>query len=244
MLRNGVEIKDYENDPDNTSDRGRDPPASQRQFAQGYIGLQNHGGPDRMDYRNIRVEDLSPDAPGANPTGPFTVQGAGPHTIEFRSIDAAGNVEAKKSVPFEIGEITPPPAAGPGPVPPMTDTPATAAFGKLSTRVRAKRFAKRGITVPVACTGAMEGTATLKLTKRAARTVKVGKRTVKSASVRCYGAHTATVKLKPSKSLKRKLNRWRKRGAGARTLKLTLTVKITDLGRPAQTLKETITIVR
>jgi PKD repeat protein len=248
VYRNGVMIKEYFNTPDKTSDRGGDPPASQRQFAAGYIGLQNHGGPDRMDYRNIRVEDLSQDAPGRDATGPFTVEGAGPHTIEVRSVDAAGNVEEKKALDIEIGEVAPPPATGGQgepvpPVPPMTDTPASAAFGELVSRVRAKRFGKRGITVPVACTGAMEGTATLKLSKRSARSLKAGKRKVKAATVRCYGAHTAKVKLKPSKALKRKLNVWRKRGSGASSLKLTLTVKITDLGQPTQTLKKTITIL-
>jgi PKD repeat protein/glucose/arabinose dehydrogenase/type 1 glutamine amidotransferase len=244
VFRNGELIKEYENSPDKTSDRAGDPPASQRQFAQGFIGLQNHGGADRMDYRNIRVEDLSPDAPGADPTGPFRVEGAGPHTIEVRSVDAAGNVEEKQALDFEIGEVAPPPSTGEPvpPVPPMTDTPATAAFGDVASRIGAKRFGKRGLTVRVACTGAMEGTATLKLSKRSARSLKAGKRKVKAGEVRCYGAHTAKLRLKPSKALKRKLAAWRKRGSGS--LKLTLTVKITDLGQPTQTLKKTITIVR
>jgi hypothetical protein len=125
----------------------------------------------------------------------------------------------------------------------MTDTPASAAFGELASRVRSKRFGKRGLTVRVACTGAMEGTATLKLSKRSARSLELGKRTVKAGAVRCYGAHTAKVKLKPSKSLKRKLAAWRKRGSGASSLKLTLTVKMTDLGQPTQTLKKRITIL-
>ncbi|HEX7223720.1 MAG TPA: family 16 glycoside hydrolase, partial [Candidatus Limnocylindrales bacterium] len=224
VFRNGELIKEYENSPDKVSDRGGDPPASQRQFAQGFIGLQNHGGPDRMDYRNIRVEDLSEDAPGRNPTGSFEVTGAGPHTVEVRSIDAAGNVEDKKALDFEIGAVAPPTSPDLPPVPPMTDTPASAALGEMGSRVRSARFGKRGITVPVACTGAMEGTAKLVLGKRAARTLKVGKRTVKATTVRCYGAHTAKVRLKPSKSLKRKLDAWRKRETGPRSLKLTVTV--------------------
>ena len=36
------------------------------------------------------------------------VEGAGPHTVEVRSVDAAGNVEAKKALDFEIGEVAPP----------------------------------------------------------------------------------------------------------------------------------------
>ncbi|HYI18475.1 MAG TPA: ThuA domain-containing protein [Solirubrobacteraceae bacterium] len=243
VFRNGELIKTYENSPDKVSDRGGDPPASQRQFAQGFIGLQNHGGPDRMDYRNIRVQDLSPDAPGKSPTGAFKVTGAGPHTVEVRSIDAAGNVEAKKALDFEIGQVAPP-ASGEDldPVPPITDEPATAALGEMASRMGSKKFGKQGITVRVACTGAMEGTATLKLNKRSARALKVGKRTVKTKAVKCYGAHTAKVKLKPSKSLKRKLAKWRKSGDGPSTLTLKLTVAMTDLGQPTQTLKKKITI--
>ena len=62
-----------------------------------------------MQYRNIRVEDLTPGAPKASdPTGPFEVSGVGPHTVEVRSIDAAGNVEDQQTFAFEIGETAPP----------------------------------------------------------------------------------------------------------------------------------------
>ena len=35
--------------------------------------------------------------------GPVTVTGPGTHTVEFRSVDQAGNVEAWQSVQFTIG---------------------------------------------------------------------------------------------------------------------------------------------
>jgi hexosaminidase len=38
--------------------------------------------------------------------GPFQVTGAGSHTLEFRSTDAAGNTETTKSVSFEMGPPT------------------------------------------------------------------------------------------------------------------------------------------
>jgi PKD repeat protein/type 1 glutamine amidotransferase/glucose/arabinose dehydrogenase len=243
IFRNGELINQYENSPDKVSDRGGDPPASQRQFAQGYIGLQNHGGPDRMEYRNIRVEDLSPDAPGRNPTGPFTVGGRGPHTIEVRSIDASGHVEEKRPVDFEIGETsapqpTQPSGETPQPIPPIVDTPATAKLGGVAGRISARRFAKRGITVPVQCTGAMSGTAKLTVSRAVARKLGLSSRTLKSRSVRCYGAHTAKVTLKPSKAVARKLAR----GKGA--IRLRLSVRMLDFGRPAQTISKTITVRR
>ena len=88
-------INEWDNNPGINSDRAGDPSTTQRQFTRGYIGLQNHGGADTMQYRNIRVEDLTPGAPKARDgTGPFQVSGAGPHTIEVRTKDAAGNVDA------------------------------------------------------------------------------------------------------------------------------------------------------
>jgi hypothetical protein len=67
---------------------------------------------------------------------------------------------------------------------------------------------------------------------------------VATAVVRCFGAHTAKVTLKPSKALKRKLAAWRKRNTGPSSLKLTVTVKMTDLGHPTQTLKQGVTVRR
>ncbi len=107
IIRNGEVLQTWENAPDQQSSRGGDPSTSARQFARGYIGLQNHGSVDVMDYRNIRIQSLDE---GAR-QGPFTVQGDGEHTVEFRSTDNAGNLEAAKQVTFTIGDAvdaTPP----------------------------------------------------------------------------------------------------------------------------------------
>src|SRR6201999_49263 len=77
------------------------------QFARGYIGLQNHGTSDVIDYRNVRVLPLDE----GSVRGPVEVTGNGAHKVEYRSTDGAGNVEATKSVDFTIGpegEKTPP----------------------------------------------------------------------------------------------------------------------------------------
>ena len=113
--------------------------------------------------------------PGADPTRAVHVTGSGPHTVEVRSVDAAGNVEAKQAVDFEIGE-----AAAARRDPPR----ATSADRSRRARTRRRRSGSAastsrvgarsaspsgGLTVPVACTGAMSGTATLTVSASDAR---------------------------------------------------------------------------
>ena len=58
IIRNGNVIKSFLNAPDQPSSRPGDPPTNDRQFARGYLGLQNHGGGDVVDFRNVRVLPL------------------------------------------------------------------------------------------------------------------------------------------------------------------------------------------
>ena len=164
--------------------------------------------------------------------------GLGPHSVEVRSVDAAGNVEAKQVVDFEIGASAP---GGSGEtVPPASDdTPATFRVRGLPRRISAKRLAKRGLSVPVRCTGAMSGEATLRVSKAKARRLGLRSRKLAERDVRCYGEHTATVRLKPGKAALRKL---RKGAAGDKRVQLKVTVKMEDLGKPAQTANATVTL--
>ncbi len=160
IYRNGDLINTFVNSPGKASSRGGDPDTSQRQFTRGFIGLQNHGGVDTTQYRNVRVQDLTPGAATADPTGLFTVKGDGEHTVDYRSIDAAGNVEERKTVSFEIGDpvgapptppattATPTPTTTtplPSPptssiLPPMIDTPASYRLGRLPAAVSRSTF--------------------------------------------------------------------------------------------------------
>jgi hypothetical protein len=70
------------------------------------------------------------------------------------------------------------------------------------------------------------------------RRLKLGTRTLAGRTVRCFGAHTATVKLKPSKTLARALTK------GRGSVKATLTVRMADFGQPARTVRRTITLRR
>ena len=58
IIRNGVVINEFENAPGIQSSRAGDPPTDLRQFDSGFIGLQNHGNSDLIEFRDVRVADL------------------------------------------------------------------------------------------------------------------------------------------------------------------------------------------
>ncbi|MCK0116107.1 ThuA domain-containing protein [Isoptericola sp. S6320L] len=58
IIRNGVVINEFENTPGQESSREGDPPTDLRQFDSGFIGLQNHGASDLIEFRDVRVADL------------------------------------------------------------------------------------------------------------------------------------------------------------------------------------------
>ena len=58
IIRNGTVINEFENTPGQQSSRAGDPPTDLRQFDRGFIGLQNHGTNDLIEFRDIRVQDL------------------------------------------------------------------------------------------------------------------------------------------------------------------------------------------
>jgi len=58
IIRNGTVINEFDNTPGKQSSRAGDPPTDLRQFAEGFIGLQNHSDTDIVEFRNIRVRAL------------------------------------------------------------------------------------------------------------------------------------------------------------------------------------------
>ena len=58
ITRNGVVINEFENAPGLASSRPSDPSTTLRQFASGYIGLQNPGTNDKIEFRNVKVKVL------------------------------------------------------------------------------------------------------------------------------------------------------------------------------------------
>ena len=59
VLVDGNLINQFDNSVPKIATRNGDPPTMARQLAAGYLGLQTHGGNDRISYREIRVKDLS-----------------------------------------------------------------------------------------------------------------------------------------------------------------------------------------
>ena len=58
VLVDGEIINQFDNAVPKIASRNGDPTTMARQFAQGYIGLQTHGGNDRISYREIQVKDI------------------------------------------------------------------------------------------------------------------------------------------------------------------------------------------
>jgi glucose/arabinose dehydrogenase len=58
ITRNGKVINEFDNSPGKQSSRPGDPPTDLRQFTSGYVGLQNHGDADVVEFRDIRVRQL------------------------------------------------------------------------------------------------------------------------------------------------------------------------------------------
>lgn len=58
VIRNGVVINEFDNTPGKQSSRPGDPATDLRQFTSGFVGLQNHGDADVIEFRDIRVRQL------------------------------------------------------------------------------------------------------------------------------------------------------------------------------------------
>ncbi len=117
---------------------------------------------------------------------------------------------ASASVPVTVTAAL----ASPGPGAKAPDAaPAQAPWFGVSEPVKTSvsGFAKRGLSVRVTCTQAMSGSATLTVTSAVARKLGLKRTTLASTAVKCAGAGSKTVKLKPSAATRRALARSRAR---------------------------------
>jgi hypothetical protein len=76
IMIDGKIINQFDNSIPKINTRAGDPPTMARQFTQGYLGLQTHGGTDRISYREIQVKDIQPSDIPVNTVAP-SVSGTG-----------------------------------------------------------------------------------------------------------------------------------------------------------------------
>jgi hypothetical protein len=76
VLVDGEIINQFDNSIPKIASRNGDPPTMARQNPRGYIGLQTHGGNDRISYRQIEVKDFAAGDIPVNTAAP-KVLGAG-----------------------------------------------------------------------------------------------------------------------------------------------------------------------
>jgi Domain of Unknown Function (DUF1080) len=76
ILIDGELINQFDNAIPKIASRAGDPPTMARQLTQGYLGLQTHGGNDRISYREIQVKEFQPSDLPVNTVAP-SVSGSG-----------------------------------------------------------------------------------------------------------------------------------------------------------------------
>jgi hypothetical protein len=118
----------------------------------------------------------------------------------------------------------------------VIDTPASFTLGKLSSKLKARTLAKRGLKVTVACTGGLRGTAKLTVSGKARK--QLGRRTIARSDVACFGKENKSVRLKVSKKVAKKLRK------AKRSIKATLSVSMGEPGAKAISTKRTIRLTR
>ncbi|MDA0183475.1 DUF1080 domain-containing protein [Solirubrobacter phytolaccae] len=93
VLVDGQIINQFDNSIPKTASRAGDPPTMARQLAAGYLGLQTHGGNDRISYREMQVKEFAAADLPVNTTAP-SVSGTGFQGQALRCNHGAWNAAA------------------------------------------------------------------------------------------------------------------------------------------------------
>jgi PKD repeat protein len=99
------------------------------------------------------------------------------------------------------------------------------AQSELAVPSSVRAFRARGMRVLVACEASGSGRATLKVTGKAAKRLKLRSRTVAARRLTCTAGKSVSLRLKPTRSTARRLAR-----SKARTLRLSLAVSVNGRG--------------
>lgn len=133
---------------------------------------------------------------------PFTVDGVGAHTVEYRSRDNAGNVETAKQVQFTIQTARV--------EPPRDTTPPNAqAFvaAEKPDRISLADFLRKGLRVGGPCSGVESGSVRLKVKRSVARQLDLRKPVLARAGVECGVDGRFDARLRPKGAVKTALKR-------------------------------------
>ena len=87
ILVDGEMINQFDNSIPKIASRAGDPPTMARQLAQGYLGLQTHGGNDRISYREIQVKEFAPADIPVNTVAPSVTSAARRHRLHGQAAD-------------------------------------------------------------------------------------------------------------------------------------------------------------
>ncbi len=107
------------------------------------------------------------------------------------------------------------------------------AQSELAVPASVRAFRARGLKVTLSCESTGSGRATLRVTSKAAKRLRLGTRTVAVRRLSCTTGRELSLRLKPSRATARRLVR-----AKARTLRMTLSVSVKGRG----TLERKVTI--
>ena len=255
IRRNGEVINEFDNTPGKNSDRARRSRARRcGSSREGYIGLQNHGGADTMQYRNMRVEDLTPGAPkAADGTGPFEVAGRRPAHDRGPHVDAAGN-EAQRDVrrsrsatPSRRRAATTARRTTVADAPPVRDAAADDRHpGLVPPRHDHVEHHARDVrpSRPVGAGGLHGRDGRLGEAdglERDAQAAEAQEQRRWTARTSAAGARTRRrVSFKPSSAIAQALAR----KGGPKSVKMTVSVQMRDWGKPATTLNKSVTLKR
>ncbi len=141
-------------------------------------------GIDRIQYRR------GTSGPFQAYQGALTVSAPGEHTIQFRSIDAAGNFEAPGEVSFTIEEEPPP-----EPSVEIAASPKT---------VKLRAFLRRGVEIDATCEAVDDGALMMTVTKPVANRLGLERLLLARAELSCEGG-SASGTLEPGGKVSRAL---------------------------------------
>jgi hypothetical protein len=192
----------------------------------GAAPAQNYRGPvsvslaadDGAGGSGVRGTEYQVDGGDWRPyTGAFPVSGNGVHVVAYRSLDTAGNLENARESVFRLGVVTQPGGGAGGTGGDAAPAPAPAPWADIveGRRAPAARFRRGRLRVGIRCAGTGRGVLRLRVSRRVARRLDLGRRTLATERFRCEDDGRMSVRLQPGRKVRKALFRNRRRSFAA-----------------------------